>query len=162
MVARRDAGIQFDDCFDVLSVFEIWQADYGDICDSRVLHERVLHFLWIYIDATRNDEIRSSVCQEEKSIGVEVPNVTKRAPSEFIKRRRGLDWILIVFELICPAEINQAVLPRRKFVAVFTHDMNLAEDGSTHCARMSGPGSGVDSYESVALGTGVVLVNDWA
>src|ERR1700690_94044 len=91
-----------------------------------------------------------------------MPHVPKRAPSESIKRRRGLDWILIVFELIRPAEVNQAVLPGGKFAAVFTHDMNLAEDRSTHCSRMSGPGSGVDSYESVALGTGVVLVNDRA
>src|ERR1700690_294940 len=105
-----------------------------------MLDECILHFLWIYVDPAGDYKIRSSVRKKKKSIFIDVPDVTERTPSQVIERRRSFNGVLVVFELIPVAEVNQAILPRGKFAAVLTDDMNLAEHGSTDRSRASCPG----------------------
>ena len=66
----------------------------------------------------------------------------------------------MVFELGVGLEVDRALLPDRDLLAILTNDVNDAEHSRTDGAGVSEPLLAVAVHEPVALGTGVILVDD--
>src|SRR5665811_754487 len=77
LVARLQAWLQLHHRLHRLAPFAIGNADGADITDSRVLQEDGVHFGWVDVHTTRDDQVGRAVSEVEIPVLVEVPDVTK-------------------------------------------------------------------------------------
>ena len=163
LVARDRAVLQLDHCEHLFAPLVVRHPDRGRVADRVVFEQHRVDLGGVDVHATRDDEVRAAVGEEEEAVLIEVPEV---AEGEVVapERRLGLGLVAVVLEL--PERRRpQPHLPHRvgwERVGVFVaHDHLLRRRGLADRPRLREPGVRVHD-RARALGRRVVLPHDRA
>ena len=123
-------------------------------------HQQVLYLLRVNVDAARDDSVGKAVSEIEITLVIHMPNIAERRPALGMVGAGGLLGVVVIGEVIAAAEINHARLACRQLVAVLVADVYLTGRRAPDRTLVLEPGGAVDDGDAVALGAGIIFVQD--
>jgi hypothetical protein len=125
--------------------------------------QRVLDDLRVDVDATRDDHEGLAVREVKIAVRIDVADVAECGPIGMLRVLGGARFlrVLVIGEgHLVALEVDGAGFAGRKLAAFVVADVKNADGGAAHRARPLEPIFAVDARGAVALGTGVILVQD--
>ena len=123
-------------------------------------NEQVLDLLRVDVDPAGDDHEALAVGEEQIAVLVDPADVAQGRPTVLVSALGGLVRSVVIFEGPAAGEIDDAFGARGKFVAGLVADLQLRHQGAADRALLRQPFLGVDGGKAVALGAGVVFVDD--
>ena len=153
---------ELDDGLHLFAEVRVRHAEDGHVGDLRVDGQHVLRLLGVDVDAAADDHVGLAVGQVEEAVLVELADVAEGAPAVLEEGVARLLGRVVVLEAlhVRGAEVDAALLADRELVALLVDDVNRAGERLADGSLVGEPVLGRGVAEAVALGSGVVLVDD--